>query len=262
MSSPQESSTSSAFRPSRLGCLLGLFAIPLFLFLLMMAGIGTGLIELGFTLLFGWVSFLSDTWPRISWNWSAVLTGLLCIGLVLLLAHLFLAWLCRSIASNRGKTFSWPWKWTWCGLIGVGLCFLVGMAVAGAAHQIGWIAENEEPLFEDKFLERFRGQIACRTIAGCLKPDSTVDSVRADVAAIIKGIEGRPSSQWPNMQSLHVLLLIDPDAKVEGVLVFPRNAERRLRFGGDYQGPSDRLRISHPDLMEFVRTNEARLVAF
>src|SRR5580765_7346559 len=141
MSSTEESSTPSAPQRSRLGCLVVFLAIPLF-FLMMMAGIGTGLVDLGVTLLFGWIRFLSDTWPRISWNAGAIWTTCLCVGLVLLLGHWFLVWLCRSVASTRGKPFSWPWKWTWCGLVGIALCFLVGMAIAGAVHQLGWIAES------------------------------------------------------------------------------------------------------------------------
>src|SRR5438445_13431226 len=98
MSNTEESSTPSASRPSRFGCLAALLVIPLF-FLLMMAGIGTGLIDLGITLMFGWITFLGDTWPRISWNWGAIWTAILCVGLVLSLGHRFLDGLCRSIAS-------------------------------------------------------------------------------------------------------------------------------------------------------------------
>jgi len=265
MSNSEESSTRSASRPTRLGCVLGLLAIPLFFFLLM-AGVGTGLVDLGVTVLFGWIKFAADTWPRISWNWSAIWTGILCVGVVLLLGHWFLNGLCRSIASAQGKTFSWPWKWTWCGLTGVGLCFLVGMAVAGAAHQIGWIAESEETLFEDKYRvlhERSRVRHVCYVIAGCLNATNTVESLRTDIVAEFeRETEGRHSSQWPDLQSLHLLLLTGSDAKVEGVLVFPRDAEARLRFGGEYQGQADRQTMRFDELMKFIRTNEARLVAF
>src|SRR6185369_14493171 len=112
--------------------------------------------------------FLHDTWPRISWDSGAILTATFCVGLVAVLGHSFLEWLCRGIAAARGKTFLWPWKWTACGLVGIGLSFLVGMTIAGAAHQIGWIAESEETPFQDKYrvlaLERYQARLVCQTI--------------------------------------------------------------------------------------------------
>ncbi len=241
-----------------------MLAVPVF-FLLMMAGIGMGLIDLGVSVLFGWIKFLADVWPRISWNWGAIWTAFLCLGLALLLSHWFLDWLCRGIASARGKTFSWPWKWTVCGSVGIGLCFLVGMAVAGAVHQIGWIAGSEEPLFQDRYRRSahyMEIQNACYVIERCLKSTSTVESLRADVATTIEAREGRYSVQEPNLQSLHLLMLVASDAKVEGVLVFPRNVDARSTFGGAYQGQAGRQTIPPNDLMKFIGTNENRLVAF
>jgi hypothetical protein len=53
-----------------LGCLLTGLGLAFF-FLLMMSGIGTGLIELGWALLFGWTGFISRVIPKITWNWGA-----------------------------------------------------------------------------------------------------------------------------------------------------------------------------------------------
>src|SRR5689334_12963767 len=151
MSAAQESPARSSSGLRTFGCLvLALVGLPLFFFL-MMAGIGIGLLDLTITLLFGWISFIRDVWPRISWNPGSIFTGILCSALIFGLGHWFLDWLSRGIASARGKSLRWPMKWTACGLGAIALCFLIGMAVAGAAHQIGWIAQSEESLYVNSF---------------------------------------------------------------------------------------------------------------
>src|SRR6059058_4638886 len=104
MRSTDEAPTRSKFLSIRWGCLLPLVIVPFF-FLLMMAGIGTGLLDLSISLLFGWINFLGDIWPRIAWNWSAICFGILCVCLILVLGQWFLNWLSRSIAIARGKRF-------------------------------------------------------------------------------------------------------------------------------------------------------------
>ena len=267
MSDAKESSETPPTRRSRVGCLgLGCVVfVPIF-FLLMMAGIGTGLVDLGFTVLFGWISFLADTLPRISWDWGAIGAGVLCTGLIFFLGHRFLSWLSRYIATARGTAFSWPWRWTWCGLIGIALFFLVGMAVAGVAHQIGWIANSEAPLFEDRILGKMGPYVAVSSVKyfaqQCLAGTNEVSALRTELTTKLKEPENR--SRWlpSGLQSLHLLMLVGSDAKVEGILIFPRDAEAQRKFGGEYVQRNDNRHVPANELRRFIETNESKLVAF
>jgi len=261
MNDAGKESTLTQIARSGFGFLLVLVAIVV-LFLLMMAGIGEGLIDLGISLLFGWVAFLTETLPRISWKGNAIWIAILCVGIVGGLSHWFLNWLSSSIASSRSKTFSWPWKWTMSCLVAVGLCFLVGMAAAGAAHQIGWIAEADEPLFEDKFRKLRRHwemQAMAYVVEKSLNTTNTADFLRANV---LTEDERGQLSHRSNAQSLHLLMLMGADAKPEGVLIFPRDSEARQRLGGIYQGLTEQRKMSSDGLLGFIRTNELRLMSF
>ena len=52
---------------------------------------GTGLeflITLPFILAFGWVRFLLDVGPRLTWNWELIITGVACLAVVVIGFHL------------------------------------------------------------------------------------------------------------------------------------------------------------------------------
>jgi hypothetical protein len=247
----------------QIGCLC-LLGIPIF-FLMMMAGIGTGLVDLGFSLLFGWIAFLSHIIPRISWDGGAIAAGILFTGLLLLLGHGFLSWLSQSIAIARGTTFCWPWKWTWCGLMAIGLCFLVGMAVTGAAHQIGWIASSKESLFESRSrkIEQHSQMHRIRGVAvEALQHTNTVDGLRDEMTRLYMDLE-RPSSRLPaTLQSFHLLMLVDSNATVQGILILPRDPETQRTFGGEYLGLDKGGPMRGNELMRFIKANNSHLVSF
>jgi len=264
MSDGKESSPPLSTRPrNRLlkGCL-----IPVLVLLLLMC---LGIVPLTFAFLlilpFGWINFLAATLPRVSWDWGTLSLGVLCAGLILWLGHRFFGWLSQHIATARGKNFSWPWRWTWCGFVGVILFFLVGMAVAGAAHQIGWIVSNKECLFEEQprkmnhYLEMRDVQYV---VQECLSDTSTTSDLRQEIAKTLEQ-RGHQSSWLPSgMQSLHLLMLVGSNAKVDGILIFPRDPEAQSNFGGLFVGRTDERPVPAKELRSFIETNEARLVAF
>ena len=97
-----------------------------FFFLLLLVG-SSGPFTLIITLAFGWLEFLSRTLPKISLNADLIGMAVVCISLILLLAHRFMVWISASVAESRKVSWIWPWKWTWCGLGAVLLLFLVGI---------------------------------------------------------------------------------------------------------------------------------------
>jgi hypothetical protein len=248
-----------------LGCLLAvLVGFPLF-FLLMMAGIGIGLLDLTITLLFGWISFIRDVWPRISWNWGSIFSGILCSAIIFGLGHWFLDWLSRGIATAKGKSFRWPWRWTACGLGAIALCFLIGMAVAGAAHQIGWIAQSDEPLYEQmpRNFEHYREvNHMGYMLTECLSGTDTVQSFRVRVGNKMEEMRRIGSYYHPDFQSVHLLMLVNSNAQVEGVLVFPRNTEARQKWGGEYDTHINEQHFNPDVLSAFIESNAPNLIAF
>jgi hypothetical protein len=230
-----------------------------------MPEIGAGLIDLIITLLFGWISFIRDVWPRISWNWGSIFTGILCSAIIFGLGHWFLAWLCRGIATARGKSFRCPWKWTACGLGAIALWFLIGMAVAGAAHQIGWIAQSEEPLYEEmprNFAHSREVHYMGYMLRECLSGTDTVQSFRVHLPDKMEQMRRIGSSYHPDFQSVHLLMLVNSDAQVEGVVVFPRNTEARQKWGGEYDTHTNEEHLNPEVLSAFIESNASNLIAF
>jgi len=165
-----------------------------------------------------------------------------------------------AITSARGKSFRWPMKWTACGLGSIALCFLIGMAVAGAAHQIAWIAQNEESLYENSF-KKFEPYHHMREIgvliAESLNDSHSVASFRTNVSAYISE-EHRLSAD-----RFHILMLADSGGGIEGVLVFPRDPQDRKRFGAELTtSTTNSMRIEPRDLQNFIDGNANKFVAF
>ena len=255
MSSAKDSPATPRTRFGCLGlvCLAGLFLlIPEFVI---------PPFQLGIILLFGWIRFIHDVWPKITWQWGSIFTGISCAFLILFLGHQFLNWLSRSIATARGKDFRWPWKWTACGLGAITLCFLIGMAIAGAAHQIGWIAQTEESLYESdfqKFAPYHQMSDMSRVLGQWLNDTQTVTSFRTNICAYVNETQ-RISPGLLKLESFHILILADSAGTVESVLIFPRDAQSRKKLGGELVTSSNSRQINSANLMFFVETNSARL---
>ncbi|MFH5806273.1 DUF1559 domain-containing protein [Alienimonas sp. DA493] len=111
--------------------------------LLVLCGCG-GLLELPGRLLFGWVSFLGRTLPRVSVNPAGVATFAVLLAGLAAVVHSLGRWGLSGGEVGRG----WGWRATAavCGLT-VGL-FAAGVAATGAGHQIGWLVRSPVPLNE------------------------------------------------------------------------------------------------------------------
>jgi len=230
--SPKPASTSLVFKLALVFILV--FLVIVFLPLFFMAG-QVGVIG---AIALGWWQFLRRTLPGISWNWDIVGMWILCVLLILSLAHAFLRWITNSIGSRRGQNWHWPWRWTWCGLTSVMLLFLVGMSVGGAAHQIGWLTSSQEPWFESK------GGIGVdinnmRQLDGAFQQallESNEDLERACRALRNPHCEylRQQSGDIPMLQKYHFLLILEGTNKVVGTILFPRDAQGRGHYLGMY----------------------------
>jgi hypothetical protein len=243
------------------GCVLGVVGL-VFLFFLMMAGIGMGLIELGWTLLFGWTAFILRVVPKISWDWGAVTTGIFFTSLLGIAGHYFLAWLTRGIAATRGVSFQWQRKWTFSGLLLLAFCFVVGMSVAGAAHQMGWILTSEESLFVDRY--SMRKFVAINTVEAAIKKalldTSAFSDLRKNVPALLRRWDVNGSASI--LDSVRLLVSISPSNTVNGVLILAMDKNFEKRYGARYVTAKESGPVAPNDVKPFIQSNAKNLVAF
>lgn len=208
--------------------------LVLFALLFLLAGAGSGVIELIFTAAFGWVMFLKRTLPQISLNWSLIAMSAISIFGILGLTHWFLSWLTKA----RRTDFRWPFNWTVCVLVGVALIFLVGMSIGGIAHQAGWIAASDEPLFTSKGRRFFdynnmrQLDLAFRIIEGDTSED--LNEIRRELWKSPSEYLPQSKSFPPIIQSYHLLVVINNKGQINGVIIFPRDAKVFGKSGGFY----------------------------
>lgn len=245
---------------------IGCLAVgAVFMLLFVLPVVGAGFLEPIFALAFGWLSFLQRTLPRISWNWDVVGMGLLCVAFILLLAHQFLNWLAKNAARLRGASWRWPWKWTWCGLAAMMMFFLIGMAIGGMVHQIGWIVTSPEPWFEVKG-RNFRAlndmrelemafRISCAETNG-----NNLSAFRKEFFQTAASFQTYDGKSW--METYQIYFVALEDQKVAGLIVFPRDADLRKRSGAIVSLNESRDIVPAERISEFMRTNLSHLVQF
>jgi len=210
----------------------------------------------------GWWRFLRRTLPNISWNWDIVGMSALCVLLILVIAHVFLRWMTKNIASARGRNWCWPWKWTWCGLVAIALCFVVGMCVGGVTHQVGWLSLQSESWYERKgedFLDM--RQLDGALQRALLETNGDVEKARQALRNPESGYFYRRSGESPLIERFHLLLIMDSTNKVAGTIIFPRDAARRDHSQGMYWFEDENDYFQMEKLPELVEKHQKQLLA-
>lgn len=118
----------------------------------------------------------------------------------------------------------------------MGLVFLVGMAVGGIVHQIGWIHSNPEPLMEQKGRnwEVLGGMRNFATAYQIVSDDGTNDIaiIRRDIWDSIDGHWSTTRRTLDVRQAFHCLVIVDDSQKAQGYLIFPRDPSVAQKAGG------------------------------
>lgn len=247
------------------GCLtlalLGLIG----LFLLSM-GLGTGQVEAGFILLTGWASFLSRTGPRIHWNFDLIAMGVICTAIALLLAHWLVNGLVRTVGEARGKNWTWPWRCTWCGATVVAIAFIVGMAMGGIVHQVGWIHSSPEPLMERKGIKwEINSNMRTVEMAFRLASDDTATNlteIRREMWNPTNSYFGSAKQTAAAMQSCHLLLIIGENSAVHGTIIFPRDPTVAAKLGGSFTLDGNAEWLRGEQLQARLKEYSARLISY
>jgi hypothetical protein len=206
--------------------------------------------------------FLGRVLPKVSWDWGAIVTAVVFAALIGILAHYFLAWLRRAIAVARGASLRWQRKWTVCGLLLCAFCLLVGMSVAGAAHQLGWMFNSNESLFEDRdatyrFVEINQVEMATRQ---ALLDSNTLSGLRKSIPSLLTS--PKQVRRGSPLESVRLLVSLSSSNTVDGVLIVPRDKGFETRYGARYMTGDNDASISQVDVQRFIQTNAANLVAF
>lgn len=105
------------------------------------------LVEIPFTLAFGWILFLRDHVARLELNPLRVMEATGCIAVLGVGGHYFARWLHRQMAPAAAH----PWRagWTVAGVSAVLLLFVAGVATIGISHQTAWLFTDPRPLVND-----------------------------------------------------------------------------------------------------------------
>jgi len=197
-----------------------------------------------FLLAAGWVSFLTRTLPRISFNGQLFATALFCVVAVLVLAHWFLNWLTVRLGNSRGQAWSWRWRWSWCGASALGVACLVGMSLGGITHQAAWMFSSHEPWFA---WNGGRGMIPFRNdarqlqevlITAVMEAKGDLEQARRQIRNPLTPSIGQRQGQPALFETYACLLIVDDKGDFRGGILFARDPtqwelERRLYYWFD-----------------------------
>lgn len=182
-------------------------------------------LQIGYALLLGWVHFLLRTLPEVTLNSSLIVTGIVCSALVIGLGH----WFARSVisAANKLRTNAlplWRLRWSVCGYLGVWLVFLVGMAIVGVVHQVGWMASSDVPAIENGNV-RYRHIHQQWMVIDLLKSAYRKDreersNMRSFLSEELLYIDKRYGTSVFDIT--HFFVIENEESELEGILSFPR----------------------------------------
>lgn len=227
----------------------------------------SGTISVVAAVAFGWISFLLRSLPKWKWNWDLIGMGLICATIILFLSHQFLTALSRSVASKFQNAFRWPWKWTWSLFVATLLFFIVGMAVTGVVHQVGWMAASPESLLERKGFyfvsmnEMKQIDLAIRIASG--ERDGTIESTREEFWKTKDQLFAPRVDVSSLFQKYCVLAVIDPQGKVSGTIIFPRDSKLKKLAGAFYNfDDKDGFERKWDKMLDKIKRQRDRLVTF
>ena len=121
-------------------------------------------IEVPIVLGLGWIAFLGRTLPAVTVNPGGLATGALFALGFGVAAHRWLGWLRGAVAPEGSR---WPARWTAALVGGFVLTFVVAIAAAGIAHQVGWLVSGRDPVLQstwDDHRARGRRDDLCRQV--------------------------------------------------------------------------------------------------
>lgn len=221
-------------------------------FLLLLVGY-SGYAEISWALVFGWIGFLMRTLPRVTWNGSMVGMGILCtVGSVFLTQ-----WLLREF--TRHLSFApWRWRWTVCGIGALAVLFLVGLAIGGSAHQIGWMMGSDVRWFKERIHDQSSGLDG--VASNLLREGETDPAVWR--TKLMESPRVGVTNQWA-IDRAQILFVLDDQGAVTGAFIIPRDKESGWAHGVFHtKGKQAKWLYSAQQVRDLIREHSAHLEAF
>jgi hypothetical protein len=114
--------------------IIEIIAVVVLILVLLM--IGLDFVEILIWLIFGWIFFISDVFPHVTFNGGAL--GVLTVLVLAVGVHLFMAWFYENYGAGEVKR-RWRLRWTLTGLSIFIVMFVTSIAVTGFLHQLAWL---------------------------------------------------------------------------------------------------------------------------
>ena len=195
------------------------------MFFLTMLGIETFLI-LPLTFLFGWIPFLRDVVPQITWNWELIATGVICLAIFVWGFHRTATWMRQGASSAE---VGWRWRWTVTVTLGVMCFFTATIAVIGVLHQSIWLAKTDEPMLRNvmrhpRMILMATENFIARKVASrpAERYQVTGDAIRAELPKFLR------QSRAPDVR---ITVLSGPQDHFTGLIIDMRDTEWGKRHG-------------------------------
>jgi len=112
--------------------------IAIVVLILMLLMIGLEFVEILIWLIFGWIFFISDVFPHVTFNGGALGVGVLTVLILAVGVHLFMAWFYENYGTGEAKR-RWRLRWSLSGLSIFIVMFVTSIAVTGFLHQVAWL---------------------------------------------------------------------------------------------------------------------------
>lgn len=195
-----------------------------FLLLILVPFFVSGPLRVAGALIFGWLSFLGRTLPKVTLSWSGIGMAVVCSVLIVVAIHSFCSWLART---RSGVAWRWRSSFAIYGL-GWGL-FMMTMAVTGIVHQSAWLAISEE-----EWLVRRKWDVSgIRQFSYVVEQTLEEHDWKAEPGQtnLWNEIDLRAYySRDVSREALHTLFF-PPEGTVSNVLIFHRDPKTREKIG-------------------------------
>lgn len=173
----------------------------------------------------GWWHFLRRNVSQITWNWSLIVTGIICSVVVVVLGN----WLFQNLSNQIQQALHpgqppqrWRWRWTICLYAGLWLLFAIAFGASGLLRHTTWLLNNREPWYQRRsnaYAELRSLDVDIRTMA--LDND---DDLAATRKAFYTQLSYRRRATSLS-EEFDVIFYGDRSNKVAAYLMVPRNPE-------------------------------------
>jgi hypothetical protein len=252
MSDSQANSPSTVRKAIRVvlwlaGIVIGLFFLLIFTDLVF----GPTFYQMAVVLPFGWVGFCQRVLSEVRVNWDLLGMALLCLAVGGAVLHKFLRWVTGYIAIARSTAFAWPVRWTVCGLVLMGLFFVIGAAASGVKQQVEWIRQSDVPM---RVLRSPSLASAMKMLA--MEMSLEMEDEGADYQTLrtkFRSIDGASiyPAYRPAIKHLHGLAIFEGE-KCVGFVLFPRDQALRAKNAGYYLTASNNEWLDEKKLKEVL----------